>query len=111
MAAIFAVGKKKGHAAEEVKAWVKRRLNKQVEDLTTSEASPLIGDLEALYAQHAAGSEHAAPSRTSGNSRYSTIFYTITDPTLHSRPPDVGGGAGIHRRVSVGCLPLGALRG
>jgi hypothetical protein len=48
IAAIFAIGKKKGHAAEEVKAWVTRRLNKHVDDLTSREASHLIGDLEAL---------------------------------------------------------------
>jgi hypothetical protein len=48
LAAIFAIGKKKGHAAEEIKAWVKRRLNKKVDDLTSREASKLIGDLEAL---------------------------------------------------------------
>jgi hypothetical protein len=48
IAAIFAIGKKKGHSAEEVKAWVKRRLNKHVDDLTSREASKLIGDLEAL---------------------------------------------------------------
>jgi len=48
IAAIFAIGKKKGHAAEEVKAWVKRRLNKHVDDLTSREASTLIGDLETL---------------------------------------------------------------
>jgi hypothetical protein len=48
IAAIFALGKKKGHAAEEVKAWVMRRLNKHVDELTSREASNLIGDLEAL---------------------------------------------------------------
>jgi hypothetical protein len=48
IAAIFAIGKKKGHAAEEVKAWVKRRLNKSIDDLTVREASYLIGDLEAM---------------------------------------------------------------
>jgi hypothetical protein len=48
IAAIFAIGKKKGHAAEEVKAWVTRRLNKHVDDLTSRTASKLIGDLEAL---------------------------------------------------------------
>jgi hypothetical protein len=47
-AAIFAIGKKKGHAPAEVKAWVTRRLNKHVDDLTSREASHLIGDLEAL---------------------------------------------------------------
>jgi hypothetical protein len=48
IAAIFAIGKKKGHAAEEVKAWVTRRLNKSIDDLTSREASHLIGDLDAL---------------------------------------------------------------
>ena len=48
IAAIFAIGKKKGYSAEGVKAWVKRRLNKSVDDLTSREASHLIGDLEAL---------------------------------------------------------------
>ena len=48
IAAIFAIGKKKGHAAEEVKAWGKRRLTKSVDHLTSREASHLIGDLEAL---------------------------------------------------------------
>jgi len=38
IAAIFAIGKKKGHSTEEVKAWVKRRLNKHVDDLTSREA-------------------------------------------------------------------------
>src|SRR5262249_52895354 len=42
IAAIFAIGKKKGHAAEEVKAWVTRRLNKHVDDLSSREASHLI---------------------------------------------------------------------
>jgi len=48
IAAIFAIGKKKGHAPAEVKAWVTRRLNKSIDDLTSREASHLIGDLEAL---------------------------------------------------------------
>jgi hypothetical protein len=48
IAAIFAIGKKKGHAPAEVKAWVTRRLNKSVDDLSSREASHLIGDLEAL---------------------------------------------------------------
>ena len=48
LAAIFAIGKKKGHSAEEVTAWVTRRLNTHVDDLTSREASKLIGDLEAL---------------------------------------------------------------
>jgi hypothetical protein len=48
MAAIFSIGKKKGHAAEEVKAWVKRRLTKSIDDLTSRDASHLIGYLEAL---------------------------------------------------------------
>jgi hypothetical protein len=48
IAAIFAIGKKKGYAAEEVTAWVKRRLNKSIDDLTSREASHLIGDLEAM---------------------------------------------------------------
>src|SRR5262249_34131863 len=48
IAAIFAIGKKKGHAPAEVKAWVTRRLNKSIADLTSREASQLIGDLEAL---------------------------------------------------------------
>jgi len=48
IAAIFAIGKKKGHSAEEVKVWVKRRLNKSIDDITSREASHLIGDLEAL---------------------------------------------------------------
>jgi hypothetical protein len=48
IAAIFAIGKKKGHSAAEVKAWVTRRLNKPIDDLPSREASPLIGDLEAL---------------------------------------------------------------
>ena len=48
IAAIFAIGKKKGHAPAEVKAWVTRRLNKSIDDLTSREASHLIGDLDAL---------------------------------------------------------------
>ena len=48
IAANFAIGKKKGHAPAEVKAWVTRRLNKSIDDLTSREASHLIGDLEAL---------------------------------------------------------------
>jgi hypothetical protein len=48
IAAIFAIGKKKGHSPEGVKAWVKRRLNKPIDELTSREASHLIGDLEAL---------------------------------------------------------------
>jgi hypothetical protein len=48
IAAIFAIGKKKGYSPAEVKAWVTRRLNKPVDDLTSREASHLISDLEAL---------------------------------------------------------------
>lgn len=48
MAAIFAIGKEKGHSVQEIKAWVQRRLQKNLDHLTSREASTLIDDLKAL---------------------------------------------------------------
>lgn len=46
--AIFAIGKSKGHSSEEIEAWVKERFGKDVDVLTSREASKLIDDLRAL---------------------------------------------------------------
>jgi hypothetical protein len=48
IAAIFAIGKKKGHSADDIKNWVQRKCNKPVSALTSREALSLIDDLEAL---------------------------------------------------------------
>lgn len=48
IAAIFAIGKKKGHSADDIKTWVQRKCHKTVSSLTSREASSLIDDLEAL---------------------------------------------------------------
>ena len=46
--AIFAIGKSKGHSSEEITSWVKKRFRKDVDTLTSREASKAIGDLQAL---------------------------------------------------------------
>ncbi|HEV8714222.1 MAG TPA: hypothetical protein VGX03_15525 [Candidatus Binatia bacterium] len=46
--AIFGIGKSKGHSSEEITAWIKKRFGKDVDALTSREASKVIGDLQAL---------------------------------------------------------------
>ncbi len=46
--ALFAIGRSKGYDSNGVKAWVKKRCGKNVNGLTSREASTLIDDLKAL---------------------------------------------------------------